>query len=321
MNDKKNIPDCRKPSLIDEKFKMELPGIIDDIVEDCDNPKCFNHIGLTQIPSVESITEILTLFRDILFPGYFGKRAINRHEVSYHLGTQINSLFEKLSHQITCAIKHECRRYETPCDYCHSKGLSEALELIKKIPALRKKFASDIKAAYDGDPASKSYDEIIFCYPGFHAITIYRIAHELYRNKIPLIPRIMAELAHKVTGIDIHPGARIGDHFFIDHGTGIVIGETCVIGNNVRVYQGVTLGALSFPKDEQGRLRKGIQRHPTIEDNVIIYSGSTILGGETVIGNGAIIGGNAWVTKSVEPGTKVILVTPELKYHKSKPKK
>jgi serine O-acetyltransferase len=171
-----------------------------------------------------------------------------------------------------------------------------------------------VEAAYEGDPAAKNLDEIILSYPGLEAIAIYRIAHELHIQGVPLIPRIMTEFAHVRTGIDIHPGAEIGDSFFIDHGTGVVIGETCSIGNNVRIYQGVTLGALSFKKDKDGKLFKGIKRHPTIEDNVIIYAGATILGGETVIGRNSVIGGNVWLVDSVPPGTTVTLKSPELAY-------
>jgi serine O-acetyltransferase len=177
---------------------------------------------------------------------------------------------------------------------------------------LRRQLAEDVQAGYDGDPAAKSTDEVIFAYPAIYAISVYRIAHELSNNGIPLLPRIMTEFAHSKTGIDIHPGARIGRGFFIDHGTGVVIGETTIIGDNVKVYQGVTIGAMSFAKDEEGQMVRGRKRHPTIEDNVVIYSGATILGGETIIGEGSIIGGNVWLTHSVPPGTRVIISEPEL---------
>lgn len=171
----------------------------------------------------------------------------------------------------------------------------------------------DVKSAYDGDPAAKSFNEIVFSYPGIFAITVHRIAHLLYEKNVPLIPRMMSEYSHSLTGIDIHPGAKIGDNFFIDHGTGVVIGETCIIGNNVKIYQGVTLGALSFPKDEKGKLLKGLQRHPKIEDNVTIYSGATILGGKTVIGKNSIIGGNVWIVSSIPRNSKVTLSDAENK--------
>jgi len=187
------------------------------------------------------------------------------------------------------------------------------------IPSIREKLNRDVNAAYEGDPAAKSFDEIIVSYPGLFAIAIYRTAHELYHLDIPFIPRIMTEFAHRSTGVDIHPGAHIGDNFFIDHGTGVVIGETTIIGNNVRIYQGVTLGALSFAKDKTGRIVKGGKRHPTIEDNVVIYAGATILGGETVVGKNSIIGGNVWLLESVPPNTTITHQPPKLVYKEKGP--
>jgi serine O-acetyltransferase len=192
-----------------------------------------------------------------------------------------------------------------------------ALRLFEEIPSIRKTLATDVRAVYDGDPAANSYDEIIFSYPGIFAIAVYRVAHKLFAYGVPLLPRIMTEHAHSITGIDIHPGARIGERFVIDHGTGVVIGETTVIGRNVRIYQGVTLGALSLPKDAGNQFR-GKKRHPTIEDDVVIYSGATILGGNTVIGARSVIGGNVWLTESVPPDTSVILETPRLIYKSKK---
>ena len=187
------------------------------------------------------------------------------------------------------------------------------MALLEAIPSIRKILATDVLAAYEGDPAAKSHDEIIFSYPGLYALMVYRVAHKLYEYEVPLLPRIMTEYAHSMTGIDIHPGAEIGERFVIDHGTGVVVGETTVIGRNVRIYQGVTLGALSLPKDAGQELR-GKRRHPTIEDDVIIYSGATILGGDTVIGARSVIGGNVWITESVPPDTKVLMETPRLVY-------
>jgi serine O-acetyltransferase len=207
---------------------------------------------------------------------------------------------------------HECAAVkEHSCKECDLVARQEAGKFIKKLPELRKILAFDVEATYTGDPAAKSKEEIIFCYPGLKAITIYRIAHELLLQKIPMIPRIMTEYAHSITGADIHPGAKIENYFFIDHATGVVIGETAEIGNNVRIYQSVTLGALSFPKDANGNIIRNIKRHPTIEDEVIIYSNATILGGKTVIGKGSIIGGNVWITSSIPAYTKVILETPK----------
>jgi len=214
------------------------------------------------------------------------------------------------------AIRHDCKRNQLPCTQCDELGHQSALAFIKSLPQVVMTLTTDIRATLSGDPASKSPDEIIFCYPGLLATLIFRMAHELYLLNIPTIPRIMTEYAHSLTGIDIHPGATIGSGFFIDHGTGVVIGETTIIGKNVRIYQGVTLGALSLPRDAGEKMRN-TKRHPTIEDNVVVYSNTTILGGKTVIGEGSIIGGNIWLTESVATGTKVLLKRPELIYTNS----
>jgi serine O-acetyltransferase len=227
---------------------------------------------------------------------------------------EINTLFELLSRQITLSIRHECRRHQMVCTSCSERGQKEALTLLNKLRGLRTILTEDVRAAYQGDPAAKSFDEIIFSYPSILAILTYRVAHELRNQEVPLIPRMMTEYAHSVTGIDINPGAIIGRYFFIDHGTGVVIGETSIIGDNVRIYQGVTLGALSLPMEEKGDLLRRMKRHPTIEDHVTIYAGATILGGETVIGAGSVIGGNVWLTHSVPPGTTVMIEAPRLKY-------
>jgi serine O-acetyltransferase len=229
------------------------------------------------------------------------------------MGQSTAHVFDLLADQISRSIRHDCIRYNQSCSECDETGYTLALRLLKEVPAIRKTLATDVQASYEGDPAAKSYDEIIFSYPGVFALTVYRSAHRLFELGVPLLPRIMTEYAHNVTGIDIHPGAEIGERFVIDHGTGVVIGETTHIGNNVRIYQGVTLGALSLPKKIVDRLR-GQKRHPTIEDDVIIYSGATILGGDTVIGQRSVIGGNVWLTESVPPDTKVITETPRLIY-------
>jgi serine O-acetyltransferase len=215
--------------------------------------------------------------------------------------------------QISRSIRHECRRLNSLCTLCIERGQKDALIFLGKIPSLRRILATDVQAAYDGDPAAKSLDEIIFSYPGLQAIATYRLAHELHIQGVPLIPRIMTEHAHSITGIDIHPGAQIGDTFFIDHGTGVVIGETTEIGRAVKIYQGVTLGALSFPKDSGGNLIRGRKRHPTIQDEVTIYSNATILG-PIVIGARSVIGGNTWITREVPPDTVVTIETPHLSY-------
>jgi serine O-acetyltransferase len=236
---------------------------------------------------------------------------LDRVNLQYYLGQETVSLFEELSRQIGLCIRHECLRRDLPCTHCEERGNEEAMKFMRELPNLRILLAKDVRAAFEGDPAAGSYDEIIFCYPGLLAVTVYRIAHQLHDQKISLMPRIMSEYVHGLTGIDIHPGAHIGESFFIDHGVGVVIGETVVIGNRVRIYQGVTLGAISLPKNAVERLRDK-KRHPTIEDDVIIYAGATILGGETVIGAKSIIGGNVWLTESVPPETRVFIKKPEL---------
>jgi serine O-acetyltransferase len=218
---------------------------------------------------------------------------------------------QELYYQCRHALKFRCKMED--CDSCDCDKIAgdAAISLINAIPEVREYLLSDIVAAYRGDPAAQSYDEVVMSYPCIEAIATHRIAHELYKKDIPLIPRVMSERAHSRTGIDIHPGATIGKYFFIDHGTGVVIGETTTIGENVKLYQGVTLGALSFPLDENGNPIKGVKRHPDIQDDVIIYSGATILGGETVIGKGSVIGGSVWITHSVPPGSKIYNKQPQ----------
>jgi serine O-acetyltransferase len=302
--------ECRHVPL----FRVELPRIVAELVESCRDPETFHHINLVGLPSRKAVVQLLEGFNRILFPGYFGGQDVDETNLPYQLGVEVNRLFELLSQQITLSIRHECRRYQNICTQCQDRGQEEAVTFLKKMPALRRLLADDIRAAYTGDPAAKSFDEIIFSYPSLAAITAYRIAHELFLQGIPLLPRMITEQTHSRTGIDIHPGARIGRHFFIDHGTGVVIGETSVIGDRVRIYQGVTLGALSLRMEEEGELLRKSKRHPTIEDGVTIYSGATILGGETVIGAGSVIGGNVWLTRSVPPGTTVMIDTPQLRY-------
>ena len=310
----KKLEKCIILSEIENAYRAKIPGIVDAIIESCSNEKCFDHVDATVIPSKDSVIEILDIIRNILYPGYFEDQIIDSNNLPYHIGGKVTDLYEKLSKQIAHSIIHDCHRYGQECTECIQRGQKEATSFLQKIPQLREILASDIQTAYDGDPAAKSYDEIIFSYPGLFAVTVYRVAHELYEQNIPIIPRIMTEYAHSVVNIDIHPGAKIGHNFFIDHGTGVVIGETCIIGDNVRIYQGVTLGAISFPKDEEGNLIRGTKRHPTIEDDVIIYSGATILGSDTVIGARCVVGGNVWIIQSVAPGTTVMLKAPDLIY-------
>lgn len=261
------------------------------------------------LPSGKSLRRIVELAREILFPGYFGNSTVHRRTINYHIGVNVEELFGLLTEQIQAGL---CFGLENnPSENTIKKipnrdtAASIAARFISKLPVIRRILATDVEAAYYGDPAATCFGEIICCYPIIRAITNYRIAHELYMLNVPLIPRIITEMAHSETGIDIHPGAQIGHHFTIDHGTGVVIGATCIIGNNVKLYQGVTLGAKSFPLDENGNPIKGIARHPILEDDVIVYSNATILGRIT-IGKGATIGGNIWVTESVPAGARIV---------------
>jgi serine O-acetyltransferase len=292
-------------------YRDEIPGIVDALVQSCNMPESFDHVGLEPLPSKDAVIEITRMAYSLLFPGFFSRTRIDKVNLGYYFGQAMTTFFEALSDQITFAIRHECRRRRLSCVTCDEQGKEIAINLMKELPKLREILASDVRAAYEGDPAARSCDEIIFSYPGLFAIAVNRIANKLYAQGTPLIPRMMSEYAHSATGIDIHPGATIGESFFIDHGTGVVIGETTVIGKRVRIYQGVTLGALSLSKAEVEKLRT-VKRHPTLEDDVIVYSGATILGGDTVIGARSVIGGSVWVTTSVPPDTKVFTKKPEL---------
>ncbi len=291
----------------------QLPDIIDSIVDSCHDPETFRHIDFEPIPSRENIVRLVHGLMALLFPGYFSRKRMDPVNLKYETGQSVAALYDQLAAEIILSIRHECFRYDADCTDCVRQGHRIALDFFAWIPELKRLLAMDVKVTFDGDPAAKTHDEIIFSYPGFFAIAVYRMAHCLFQLDTPLIPRIMSEYAHSRTGIDIHPGATIGKRFAIDHGTGVVIGETTVVGENVRIYQGVTLGALSLPEN-CGERYKGKKRHPTIEDNVIVYSGATILGGQTVIGSGSIIGGNVWVTRSVPPDTTLVIEEPRLIY-------
>lgn len=263
------------------------------------------------LPSAKSLREVVELCRAILFPGFYGKATLNSSTLHYHIGVNVERLLQLITEQILAGL---CFAAENGCqEQCPKERAKElAQAFITRLPALREILATDVEAAYNGDPAADSYGEIISCYPIIKAITNYRIAHELLVLGVPLIPRIITEMAHSETGIDIHPGAQIGHHFTIDHGTGVVIGATCIIGNNVKLYQGVTLGAKSFPLDENGNPIKGIPRHPILEDNVIVYSNATVLGRIT-IAHDTIIGGNLWVTEDTKPGERLVQARKEKK--------
>jgi serine O-acetyltransferase len=302
---------CREEIQTTRHFREEIPDMVRNLVQSCRREGCFDHVGPEPIPSRESIIQIVRRVFRLLYPGYFITERLDTVNLEYYLGQEATALFETLSRQITLSIRHDCIRHGLDCVRCEERGQEETIKFLARLPDLRVTLSTDIQAAYQGDPAAASYDEIIFSYPGLFAVTVYRVAHQLFHQQIPLIPRIMTEYAHSHTGIDIHPGAHIGASFFIDHGTGVVVGETTEIGNRVRLYQGVTIGALSLPKDARERFRTK-KRHPTIEDDVIIYAGATILGGDTVIGARSVIGGNVWLTESVPPDTKVFLKEPGL---------
>ncbi len=265
-----------------------------------------------RLPSRDAARDILETLFAVCYPGFHGVQHLTQENVAFHVGAALDRVADELSAQVYQAFVFDCRGREEDCD-CAARSEAVVDSFFTRLPDLRRMLVFDVQAAYDGDPAASNLAEIIFAYPGLRAITVYRLAHELHTLGVPLLPRIMTEWAHAETGIDIHPGARIGKSFFIDHGTGVVIGETTDIGENVKIYQGVTLGALSFPKDERGKLIRGAKRHPTLEDGVVIYAGATILGGSTIIGRGAVIGGNTWVIESVPPFTKVLNETKSVR--------
>jgi serine O-acetyltransferase len=316
----KNGDKCKYELKSAKSYRDEVPDVVDELVASCSRGGCFDHVSAEPIPHREAIIDVLNRTALILYPGYFIRTRLDSVNLEYYLGQQLTALYEILSEQVILSIRHDCIRHNQSCIHCEPLGHRLTLEFIRKLPELRKMLAGDIRAALEGDPAAKSYDEIIFSYPGMRAITIYRIAHELHHLNIPLMPRIMTEYAHSHTGIDIHPGAHIGDSFFIDHGTGVVIGETCAIGNRVRLYQGVTLGAISLSKAEVKKLRSK-KRHPSIEDDVIIYANATILGGDTVVGARSVIGGNVWLTHSVPPDTEVFIKKQDLIFGEKQYKK
>jgi serine O-acetyltransferase len=300
----------------DIRLKEAIPEITEAVVGTYTECSRMSHLGHKPLPSREVVIDILEDFLDILYPGYFRRQNLHIGNVEYHVGDLIDGLHDKLTVQIARALRHEhdCVRPEErmPLDL-ESLAQQKAVDLLRRLPDVRMELEQDVQAAFEGDPAAKNQHEIIFCYPGLKAVSVYRVAHELLLLGVPLIPRMMTERAHTETGIDIHPGARIKPGFFIDHGTGVVIGETCDIGTNVKLYQGVTLGALSFPRDAAGNIIRGMKRHPTLEDDVVVYANATILGGDTVIGRNAVIGSNVWLTHSVPSGTVVSLEKPSLR--------
>jgi serine O-acetyltransferase len=309
----KPLESCSVKAVSITDSRTQIPDIVEHFVQSCRREDCFDHVGPEPMPSREAAIDIIHRALRLLYPGYFIRKRLDEINLSYYFGQETTTFFDVLCHQIPLCIRHECLRYDQDCSHCEDRGRQVAIHFLRELPNLRSVLAKDVRAAHEGDPAAKSYDEIIFSYPGLFAVTVYRLAHQFLKQEVPLLPRIMTEYAHSLTGIDIHPAAAIAESFFIDHGTGVVVGETTEIGKRVRLYQGVTLGALSLPREKVESLRQQ-KRHPTIEDDVIIYSGATILGGETVIGARSVIGGNVWLTDSVPPDTRVFLKKPELIY-------
>ncbi|MBP1533661.1 MAG: serine acetyltransferase [Ruminococcus sp.] len=285
-------------------FEKNINSIVSDLLDDCEHKSGSHEDPIFRHPDKEVITDILYSLRKIIFPGYFKNKSVKVYTLRNNLTMLIEDVVYKLTKQMTIVLDDSDSNEDT-----EAKAMEISLEFVKRLRRIREYILSDVQAAYDGDPAAYSEDEIIYSYPGLFAILVNRIAHELFVLGVPIIPRMMTEYAHSQTGIDIHPGAQIGKYFFIDHGTGIVIGETTVIGDNVKIYQGVTLGALST---RGGQSLKNKKRHPTIEDNVTIYSGASILGGDTVIGKGAVVGGNAFITHSVPEGAKISVKNQQL---------
>ena len=308
----------------DTPGKNRLPDVTDQVVATYSQIGTINHLGHSPLPHNDAVIEITHDLMEVIYPGYQRRQKLHAGNVAYHVGDLLEGLSNALTQQIARALRH--KQALANSDDPQSADANDAFEelakqktiaLLASLPRLRELLATDVQAAYDGDPAAQGLDEIILCYPGLQAITVHRLAHELYGLDVPFIPRMMAEWSHNRTGIDIHPGATIGPSFFIDHGTGVVIGETTEIAAHVKLYQGVTLGALSFPKDDSGQLVRGQKRYPTIEEGVVIYANATVLGGETVIGARSVIGASVSLIQSVPPNTVVTIEKPQLKFREA----
>ena len=277
------------------------------------------HIGRRFLPSRDEIIAIVELLLQVFYPGYHGRQDLTAENLPFHVGNLLSTLREKLVRQIETCMCFARELEGRAAGECGAAARQAAATLLGRLPAIRDALVLDVQAAYDGDPAAQSLDEVILAYPGFLAITVHRVAHELYALGVPLMPRIMSEWAHTQSGADIHPGARIGESFFIDHASGVVVGETSEIGAQVKLYQGVTLGALSHPRDERGRVVRNTKRHPTVEDNVTIYANAIVLGGETRIGADCVVGGSVFLTRSVPAGSRVAMKPPELSVRGAEP--
>jgi serine O-acetyltransferase len=299
-----------------DELNERLPEVVGKIVKSVIDDPRIRHLNRVYLPSREKIVHCIAVLRQILFPGYFGKQGLNSENITDRIGELVKELTETLYDQVRHCLRYRQQiagedRESKDCIDCDLQAAELVAEFFDRIPVVRAMLSEDVQAAFDGDPAAHTTEETIFCYPGIYAISVQRLAHELYKMDVPLLPRIMTEHAHSLTGIDINPGAKLGRSFFIDHGTGVVIGETTEIGNFVKVYQGVTLGALA---PDFGQALRGQKRHPTIQNHVTIYAGATILGGDTIIGEGSVIGGNVFITQSVPPHNRVSAEPPKLKY-------
>jgi serine O-acetyltransferase len=290
----------------------ELPHLVEGMLASYRGDPRAQHVNRRFLPSRDEILEIVRLLLELFYPGYYGRQDLTDENLAFHVGNLLSTLREKLQRQVETCLCFAAECDGAPTHDCREAARRVTSALLARLPAVREALILDVQAAYDGDPAAESLDEVILAYPGFLAITVHRVAHELHAMGVPLMPRIMSEWAHSQSGADIHPGARIGRSFFIDHSTGVVVGETTTIGSNVKLYQGVTLGALSIPKDARGRVIRDTRRHPAVEDGVTIYANATVLGGNTVIGADAVVGGSVFVTESVPPSTRVALRPPEM---------
>lgn len=305
-----------------EKLRSRLPEMVDALVKSVAAEPYMQHLNRVLLPDRDQIIACIAGLRQIVFPGYFGQKGVTSEDLGARIAELAIEVSDSLFEQVRCCLRYRrqltsIEPQSSECAECDQEAAEVVAQFVSRIPAVRDLLSDDVQAAFDGDPAAQSTDETIFCYPGLFAIFVQRMAHEFYQMNIPLLPRIMTEHAHSLTGTDIHPGAQLGRHFFIDHGTGVVIGETTQIGDNVKIYQGVTLGALA---PAFGQKLRGQKRHPTIEDDVTIYAGATILGGDTVIGKGALIGGNVFITSSVPPLNQVTAEPPKLKYRDRRPR-
>jgi serine O-acetyltransferase len=289
-----------------------LERLVDGMIASYRADQRGQHVNRRFLPARDEILDVVRLLLQLFYPGYVGRQDLTDDNLEYHVGTLLSTLREKVHRQVETCLCFAAESEARPHVACGDEARRVTSTFLERLPAIRAALIEDVQAAYDGDPAAASLDEVILAYPGLLAITVHRVAHELHVLGVPLMPRIMSEWAHAKSGADIHPGATIGRCFFIDHATGVVVGETTTIGANVKLYQGVTLGALSIPKDARGRVIRDTKRHPTVEDGVTVYANATVLGGETVLGEDSVLGGSVFVTTSVPPGSRVALRPPDM---------